>query len=359
MDLFSPLKLGALELRNRIVMAPMTRSRADSSSVPTEVMVEYYRQRASAGLIVSEGIGPSADGIGYCRTPGLYNDLQVAAWRPVLEAVHGEGGLMVAQLMHVGRVSNKLNKSAGSETVAPSAIAARGEMYTDQEGMQPFDQPRALETEEIPGLIEEYRRATENAFAAGFDAVELHCTSGYLPAQFLSTGTNHREDEYGGSVENRARFALQVLRAMVGVKGADRVGFRICPDNPFNDLKDENPLETFEYFLQQAAALDLAYLHVIRFPQGRVDNIELGRRYFADRLIANESYKYEDAQAAVTSGEVSAVSFGRHFIGNPDVVERWRSGATLAKFDLATLYTPGEEGYTSYPAIGVAITRCL
>lgn len=352
MDLFSPLKLGALELRNRIVMAPMTRSRADSSAVPTSVMVEYYRQRASAGLIISEGIGPSADGIGYCRTPGIYSAAQTAAWKPVLDAVHAEGGLMVAQLMHVGRVANVLNKPAGSETVAPSAIRARGEMYTDQEAMQPFDRPRALETAEIPDLIEEYRRATENAFAAGFDAVELHCTSGYLPAQFLSTGTNERDDEYGGSVENRARFALEALRSMVSVQGADRVGFRICPDNPFNDLEDDNPLETFEYFLEQAAALDLAYLHVIRFPQGRVDNLALGRRYFGDRLIANESYDYDQAQAAVSGGEVSAVSFARHFIGNPDVVARWRGGLALAKFDLATLYSPGPEGYTSYPQAG-------
>lgn len=349
MDLFSPLKLGALELRNRIVMAPMTRSRADTDALPTDLMVEYYRQRASAGLIISEGIGPSADGMGYCRTPGLYNQAQVAAWKPVLAAVHDQGGLMAAQLMHVGRVSSQFNKPPGSETVAPSAIQARGEMYTDQKGMQSFDEPRALETDEIAGIIEEYRQATENAFAAGFDAVELHCTSGYLPAQFLSTGTNQRGDQYGGSVENRARFALEVLRAMVSVKGPERVGLRICPDNPFNDLKDENPRETFEYLLGQASLLDLAYLHVIRFPRGRIDNIELGQRYFGDRLIANESYDFEEAQNAVATGDVSAVAFARHFIGNPDVVERWRSGAALAKFDLATLYTPGAEGYTSYP----------
>jgi len=349
MDLFSPLTLGALELRNRIIMAPMTRSRADSNAVPTPIMVEHYRQRASAGMIISEGIAPSADGIGYCRTPGLYNAAQVAAWKPVLDAVHAEGGVMVAQLMHVGRIANKLNKSPGSETVAPSAKQAKGEMYTDQAAMQPFDVPRALRMQEIDAVIEEYRRATENAFAAGFDAVELHCTSGYLPAQFLSTGTNGRSDQYGGSVENRARFALEVLGAMVGVRGADRVGIRICPDNPFNDLQDDNPQETFEYLLSQAASLNLAYLHVIRFPHGRVDNIALGQCYFGDRLIANESYDFDEAQAAVAGGAVSAVSFGRHFIGNPDVVERWQDGATLAKFDLATMYSPGAEGYTSYP----------
>ena len=349
MELFSPVKLGALALRNRIVMAPMTRSRADTNAVPTEVMVEYYRQRASAGLIISEGIAPSADGIGYCRTPGLYNAVQVAAWRRVLDAVHAEGGLMVAQIMHVGRVANKLNKPPGSATVSPSAIRARGEMYTDQAAMQPFDAPRALATGDIASLVEEYRLATENAFAAGFDAVELHCTSGYLPAQFLSTDTNRRTDEYGGPVANRARFALETLRAMASVKGADRVGFRICPDNPFNDLKDDNPQETFEYFLAEAALLDLAYLHVIRFPPGRVDNIKLGQRYFGDRLIANESYDLEQAQEAITGGEASAVSFGRHYIGNPDLVERWQQGLDLAKFDPDTLYTPGADGYINYP----------
>lgn len=352
MDLFSPLKLGALELRNRIIMAPMTRSRAHSNALPSDIMVEYYHQRASAGLIISEGIAPSADGVGYCRTPGIYSEEQVKAWQPVLDAVHGEGGLMVAQLMHVGRVSNVLNKPEGSETVAPSAIAARGEMYTDQQGMAPFDQPRALLLSEIPAVVEQYRQATENAYKAGFDGVELHCTSGYLPAQFLSTGSNQREDKYGGSVENRVRFVLEVLQAMISVSGAERVGLRICPDNPFNDLQDDNPAETFETLLAQAATLNLAYLHVIRLRSGRVDNLALGRRHFADKLIGNDSYKLEKAQAAVSSGELAAVSFGRHFIGNPDLVERWRSGQPLSQFDLATLYTSGAEGYTSYPAAG-------
>ncbi len=352
MDLFSPLKLGALEMRNRIVMAPMTRSRADVDAVPTDVMVEYYRQRAGAGLIISEGIGPSADGIGYCRTSGIYNDAQVAAWKKVLDAVHAEGGLMVAQLMHVGRVASVLNKPEGSETVAPSAIAARGEMYTDQAAMQPFDEPRALSTQEVVQIVQEYRQATRNALDAGFDAVELHCTSGYLPAQFLSTGTNQREDEYGGSVENRARFALDVLGAMCAVAGSDRVGFRICPDNPFNDLSDENPQETFDYFLDKARAHNLAYLHVIRFPKGRVDNIKLGQRHFADRLIVNESYDFEEGQEVVAAGEAGAVSYARHFIGNPDLVDRWKNGAELAKFDLSAMYTPGETGYTDYPKSG-------
>ena len=349
MDLFTPLKLGALELRNRILMAPMTRSRADVDGMPTAVMVDYYRQRASAGLIISEGIAPSADGLGYCRTPGIYNQAQIDAWLTITDAVHGEGGCMVAQIMHVGRVANALNKPVGSQTVAPSAIRARGEVYTDQQGMQPFDQPRALASEEIPAVIADYRQATENAFAAGFDGVELHCTSGYLPAQFLCSGSNKRTDGYGGSPANRVRFVLEVLQAMADVDGAHRVGMRICPDNPFNDMQDDDPQQTFEYLLQEAGSLELAYLHVMRYPQGRVDNIALGQRYFSDRLIGNESYDLEEAQQAVSAGELKAVSFGRNFIANPDLVERWQGGIELAALDLATMYTQGAEGYSSYP----------
>lgn len=349
MDLFTPLKLGALDLRNRIVMAPMTRSRAAADGLPTDIMVDYYRQRASAGMIVSEGIAPSADGLGYCRTPGIYNQAQIDRWRAITDAVHNEGGCMVAQIMHVGRVSNALNKPSGSKTVAPSAIRARGEIYTDQQGMQPFDDPHALAQKDITTAIADYRQATENAFVAGFDGVELHCTSGYLPAQFLCSGTNRRSDDYGGSVANRARFVLEVLSAMASVDGAGRIGMRICPDNPFNDMHDDDPQQTFEYLLHEASVLDLAYLHAMRYPQGRVDNIELGRRYFGDRLLGNESFSFEEAQRAVAAGELAAVSFGRNFIANPDLVERWQGGLQLSAFELATMYTPGAEGYSSYP----------
>ena len=349
MDLFSPLTLGELQLRNRVVMAPMTRSRADTDGVPSDPVATYYAQRAGAGMIITEGIAPSAEGLGYCRTPGLYSDAQVAAWRNVTDAVHAAGGTIVAQLMHVGRVASSHNKPAGAETVAPSAIRARGEMYTDAAGMQPLDEPRALALEEIPRVVEDYRLAARNAREAGFDGVELHCTSGYLPAQFLSTGSNHRDDAYGGGVENRIRFPVEVLEALVAELGCGRVGMRICPDNPFNDLQDDDPEVTFEHFLTAAAALDLAYLHVIRMPSGRVDNLALGRKYFPDRLIANESYGAEEAGNAISAGELSAVSFGRAYIANPDLVERFRSGSSLAKMDMATLYTPGPAGYTDYP----------
>lgn len=349
-DLFTPLELGRLQLRNRIVMAPMTRSRADEAGLPNALMQEYYRQRAGAGMIISEGIAPSAAGLGYCRTPGLYNAEQVAGWRRITDAVHAEGGTMVAQIMHVGRVSSHYNKPAGAGTVAPSAITAKGEIYTDAAGMQPMDAPLALAIEEIAEVVEEYRQATINAYAAGFDGVELHCTSGYLPAQFLSTGTNHRNDQYGGSVANRCRFVLEVLQAMIGVDGPGRVGMRICPDNPFNDLSDADPGETFETLLSAARAMDPAYLHVIRMPGGRVDNLGLGRAHFGERLIGNDSYTYAEAEAALANGELTAVSFGRYFIANPDLPQRWRLGKQLADFDPKTLYTQGEEGYTSYPA---------
>ncbi|MFT4519698.1 MAG: N-ethylmaleimide reductase [Halioglobus sp.] len=353
LDLFTPVKLGALELRNRIVMAPMTRSRADKNAVPTDVMVDFYGQRASAGLIVSEGIAPSGDGLGYCRTPGIYNEGQIKAWRKVTDVVHERGGCIVAQIMHVGRVSNALNKPAGFETVAPSAITAMGEVYTDEQNMQPLEAPRALETGEIVDVVEQYRQATENAYAAGFDGVELHCTSGYLPAQFLCSGTNQRTDEYGGGPANRARFVIEVLQAMASVNGAGRVGMRICPDNPFNDLHDEDPQHTFEYLLAEVEALNLAYLHVIRMPKGRVDNIELGQRYFGDRLIGNDSYSLQEAQQSVRGGELTAVSFARHFIANPDLVERWQGGRDLSPMDPTKLYTPGAEGYSDYPCVDV------
>ena len=357
-DLFSEGRVGRLSMRNRVVMAPMTRSRAGAADEPTDAMVDYYRQRASAGLVVTEGIYPSADGKGYCRTPGLVTPAQVAGWKRVTEAVHAEGGTIVAQLMHCGRVTHVDNKDPDSETVAPSAIRARGDMYTDTRGMQPFSEPRALATEEVPGVIAEYARATELAYEAGFDGVEAHCASGYLPAQFLSTGTNRRDDAWGGSLERRLRFPLEMLEAMAGVDGADRVGFRICPGNPFNDLSDDDPVETFEAFLAATNALGLAYCHVIRLnsiPSAPdIDNVALARRAFDGPLIVNDSYDLEEARAVVADGTAAAVSFARAYIGNPDLVERFRQGAPLARFDPKRLYSPGPEGYSDYPTLAEA-----
>lgn len=349
-ELFDPLVLGRLQLSNRIVMAPMTGSRADEDDCVGDMHVEYYRQRATAGLIVTEGTQPSVNGKGYCRTPGIYKGSQVQAWRRVTDAVHAEGGSIVLQLMHCGRVAQADNKAAGAETVAPSAVSARGKMYTEG-GMKAFSAPRALHLEEIPQVIEEYRRATFNAYDAGFDGVELHATSGYLPAQFLSTGTNHRHDAYGGSLPNRLRFVTETIEALSSVDGADRVGVRICPGNPFNDLSDENPEQTFAALLKRLSPMGLAYLHVIRMPSVGIDNIALAHKYFSGSLVLNESYSYTEACTAVERGTGAAVSFGRPFIANPDLVRRFQEGAPLNSLDPATLYTAGAAGFTDYPCL--------
>ncbi len=354
-ELLSPLTLGALELRNRVVMAPMTRSRAGVDDAPTPLMADYYRQRASAGLIISEGIYPSFDGKGYVRTPGMVTNAQVNGWRVVTDAVHEEGGTIVAQLMHCGRVCAAVNKPDDAETVAPSAIAARGNMYTDVAGMVPFAQPRALTLDEVRAVVAEYGLAARLAMVAGFDGVELHGTSGYLPAQFLSTGSNHRTDTYGGSVENRVRFAREALAAIIAEVGADRTGLRVCPGNPFNDLHDDDVEETFTT-LFRALPSKLAYLHVLRrnpasIAPGEVpvDNIALAKEHFSGPLILNDSYSGVEANDAIANGVGDAVSFARHFIGNPDLVERFRTGAELARFNPKAMYTPGPEGYTDYP----------
>jgi len=350
--LFEPTTLGAIEIKNRVVMAPMTRSRAGAGDAPTALHAEYYSQRASAGLIISEGTQPSPNGKGYARTPGLHSEAQVAGWTKVVDAVRAAGGNIVVQLMHCGRIASRYNKDDDAETVAPSALQAKGQMYTDAKGMVDFDVPRALRTVEIAGVIDEYRQATANAYRAGFAGVELHCTSGYLPAQFLSTGTNQRDDRYGGSVENRIRFVVETLEAMGSVDGMNRIGMRICPGNPFNDLSDEDPAGTFAALLNAVNKLGLAYLHVIRMPTGPLDNIALANRHFDGPLIVNDSYDFAEANETVCSGAATAVSFARHFIGNPDLVERFTSGAELAGFDLKTLYTPGPAGYTDYPRAG-------
>ncbi len=348
--LFEPLQLGALKLANRIVMAPMTRSRAAPGDLPNDLMVDYYRQRASAGLIITEGAAPSRHGIGYCRTPGLYNDAQMQAWRKITDAVHAAGGLIAVQLMHCGRIGSHFNKAADAEAVAPSALRAAGQVFTDAAGMQKQDLPRALERDEIPRVIDEYAQATRLALAAGFDAVELHCTSGYLPMQFLAANSNQRSDDYGGSLENRARFALETLAAMVATAGGGQVGLRICPGNPFNDVIDPDPAATYATLLAGVAPLQLAWLHVIRSPLGDFDAFACARQHFDGNLILNDGFDGLSAAQALRQRQGAAISFGRHFIANPDLVRRWREQLPLAAFDARTLYTPGAQGYSDYPA---------
>lgn len=347
--LFEPVRLGELELRNRIVMAPMTRSRADARAVPTAEMVEYYRQRAGAGLIVAEGTAPSANGLGYCRTPAIYSAEQIAAWKVVTQAVHDAGGTVVLQLMHVGRAASSYNKPQGAETVAPSALRARTQLFTDAVGLVDADEPRALALEEIAGVVEEYRRAALNAREAGFDGVELHCTSGYLPMQFMASGSNLRTDAYGGSAANRVRFPAEVLAAMAAAIGPGRVGFRMCPGNAYNDIADADPAATAAALCAAVEPLGLAYLHIMRSPVPGLDAFDLAHRHCSSGLILNDGFDGASATAALEAGQGEAVSFARHFIANPDLVERLRHGRALAGFDRKTLYTPGERGYSDYP----------
>lgn len=346
--LFEPLRLGDLHLRNRIVMAPMTRNRASADGVPGELMAEYYGQRGDAGLIVAEGTWPSAAGQSYCRQPGIATPAQIAAWKRVTDAVHARGGLIVLQIMHGGRIGSRHIKAEGIETVAPSALQAAGEVVTDSAGLQPYEMPRALSTEEVRAIVQEHAQAARNAREAGFDGVELHGTSGYLPMQFLSSGTNQRSDEYGGGAANRARFAFECLREMANAIGAGRVGLRLNPGNTYNDTHDEDSAATHAELMRQAETLDLAYLHVMRAPMPELDAFALARMHFGERLILNDGLGPESADAVLRAYPGAALSFARHFIGNPDLVERLRAGQPLSRFDRKTLYTPGATGYTSY-----------
>ncbi len=347
-SLFNPVQLGGLNLANAIVMAPMTRSRANLDDTVSDLHVTYYGQRASAGLIISEGVHPSPNGKGYCRTPGIYNQAQIAAWREVTDTVHAGGGLIACQLMHCGRVGHPDNKAVATRTLAPSAIIANAEIFTEQ-GMQAMIAPEGMSLADIDATIEDYKQAAINARAAGFDAIELHFTSGYLPAQFLSTGTNQRQDDYGGSLTNRLRFPLALVKACSDAIGADRVGVRVCPGNPFNDLSDDDPRETFTALFQSLNDKHLAWLHVIRMDSTGIDNVALANEHYHGNIIVNDSYGYEEAGAVIANKQAKAVSFGRKFIANPDLVDRFKHGQALNKIDFSTLYTPGAKGFNDYP----------
>lgn len=341
-------KLGDISVANRVVMAPMTRNRAEADGTPNNLMRDHYAQRASAGLIVAEGTWPVATGQAYNRQPGIETAKHIQGWRAVTDAVHQQGGSIVLQIMHAGRIGSHHIKGAGVATVAPSAIAARGEVYTDSAGMQPFDMPTELTTAEVWQVIEEHRQAAVNALEAGFDGVELHCTSGYLPMQFLCSDSNQRNDEFGQTVQGRAKFAAECLRAMASVFGAGRVGLRMNPGNRFNDTKDESPAESHLALLAAVADLDLAYLHMMRAPIESIDAFKMGREAFNGALIINDGFSPKSATQAVEDGQAEAVSFARHYVANPDLVNRIASELPLAKFDRNTLYTPGAAGYTDY-----------
>jgi N-ethylmaleimide reductase len=347
--LFTPIQVGRYTLPNRLVMAPMTRSRSDEAGVPSDLVATYYEQRADAGLIIAEGTFPSAMGKGYVRTPGIYTDEQVAAWKKVTNAVHAKGGKIFLQIMNCGRISHPSMLPNNAQPIAPSAIKAAGQSWTGA-GMEDFVTPRELTTDEVSGVIGEYRLATRRALEAGFDGVELHTASGYLPEQFLSSDTNQRKDKYGGSVENRARFVLDALKEMIAEAGADRVGIKISPEMNFNDISDANPQETYTYLVEQLAPLNLAYLHVALFG-AKTDYHALLRPLFKGAYLMGSGLDKAKAEQVLESNQADATVFGGAFLANPDLVERFKQNAPLNTPNKDTFYSPGAEGYTDYPTL--------
>ncbi len=368
LNLLSPFKLGPYNLPNRLVMAPLTRNRAGVGNAPTQINATYYAQRASAGLIISEASQISPQGLGYPNTPGIYSQAQIDGWKLVTDAVHERGGHIFLQLWHVGRISHPLLQPEGALPVAPSAIAPEGTASTFA-GPKPFVTPRALETEEIPTIIEQYRQGAENALAAGFDGVEIHSANGYLLDQFIEDGTNHRTDQYGGSIENRARLVLEVTEAVTKVWGAERVGIRLSPGGIFNSISDSNRVATFSYVVNALNAFNLAYLHLIE-PRINTDALsgwakndgtvdaaqpDLSSRYFRSifqrPIIASGGYDQKLGNAAIANGTADLIAYGRWFISNPDLPERFAVNAPLNPYDRASFYGGDEKGYIDYPAL--------
>jgi N-ethylmaleimide reductase len=348
--LFTSYQLGPIHLGNRLVMAPMTRSRALDGNVPNPLATTYYTQRASAGLIITEATQVSPQGVGYIRTPGIHSAEQVAGWKQITDAVHGAGGKMILQLWHVGRISHP-DFHGGALPVAPSAVAADGEVFTAK-GPQKMVMPRALHLDEIPGIVEQFRKGAENAKAAGFDGVELHGANGYLLDQFTRDGTNKRTDAYGGSIENRARFPLEVTKAVADVWGPERVGYRISPTGAFNSMADSNPQRTFSYLTEQLNKLGIAFLHVVDpVADGAKRMSPLLRPKFDRTYVVNGGFDLEAADAAIRNGDADLVAFGVPFLANPDLPERYQAKAPLNAPDQATFYAGEAKGYTDYPAL--------
>ncbi|HTV30978.1 MAG TPA: alkene reductase [Xanthobacteraceae bacterium] len=357
-DVFSPFRLGPLALPNRIVMAPMTRNRAGPGNVPTVLNATYYGQRAGAGLIVAEASQVSPQGLGYPGTPGIHSTEQIAGWRLVTDAVHAAGGQIFLQLWHVGRISHPSLQPDGALPLAPSAIAPAGQAWT-LDGMKPYVTPRALETDEIPGIVAQYRQGAANAKAAGFDGVEVHAAHGYLLDQFLRDKTNRRADKYGGSAENRARLVVEVMEAVAGEWGGDRTGVHLSPTNlAFNDISDSDPAQTFSTAVRALDRVGLAYLHLVE--PGPADPIGAGPRLDAaffrplwrSALVVNKAYDLDRANAVLRSGAADLVSFATLFIANPDLPERFRRGAPFNPPERKTYYGGSAKGYTDYPALG-------
>ncbi len=351
--LFTTITLGKLQLNNRIVMAPMTRSRA-VGNIPNELMEKYYRMRAGAGLIITEGASPSPNGLGYARIPGMFSDAQVQGWKKVTEGVHQAGGRIFVQLMHTGRVSHPANLAADAKVLAPSAVAAPDQMWTDDGGMQPHPVPAAMTEAEITQTIAEYANASKKAVEAGFDGVELHGANGYLIDQFLNTASNNRNDRWGGNIENRIRFAVEVAKATVASIGADRIGIRISPYGAFNGMTPDADMDAlYMRLVEELNKLGLVYIHVVDHSSMGAPEVspELKakiRAAFKGRYILSGGYDAARANADLSENRGDLVAFGRPFISNPDLVKKLENGAALTAPDFSTFYTPGEKGYTDY-----------
>ncbi|WP_024513788.1 alkene reductase [Bradyrhizobium sp. Tv2a-2] len=355
-NLFEPFKLGPITLPNRLVMAPLTRNRAlPPGMVPSPLAVDYYGQRASAGLLVTEASQISQQGQGYQDTPGIFSREQVAAWRRVTDRVHERGGHIFIQLWHVGRISHTALQANGAAPVAPSALRAKGKTFVNGT-FADVSEPRALELSEIPGIIDDFKRATANAREAGFDGVEVHGANGYLLDQFAKDGANKRTDAYGGSIENRAKLMLEVTKAVVGEIGAERTGIRISPVTPANDISDSNPQPLFDYIVDHLNVLKLVYIHVIEGATGGPRDIAPFdyaslRKRFSGAYVANNGYDFELATKVLAAGAADLIAFGKPFISNPDLVERLKRGAPLNAWDKNTFYGGGAKGYTDYPTL--------
>ncbi len=357
--LLEPYRLGPTTLPNRLVMAPLTRNRAVEGLVPSPLAIEYYGQRASAGLLVTEASQVSQQGQGYQDTPGIYSKEQVAGWRKVTKRVHERGGRIFIQIWHVGRISHTSLQPNGGAPVAPSAIRAKGKTFVGGT-FTDISEPRALELEEIPGIIESFRRGTVNALEAGFDGVEIHGANGYLLDQFAKDGTNKRSDAYGGSIENRARLMLEVASVVAAEAGPERTGIRISPVTPSNDVSDSNPQPLFDHIVDRLNALKLVYLHVIEGATGGARDIapfDYGslRKRFSGAYVANNGYDFELAGKVLAANAADLIAFGKPFIANPDLVERLKRGAPLNVPDKATFYGGDAKGYTDYPALNEAL----
>ncbi len=354
--LYSQASLGPLTLKNHLVMAPMTRNRA-TGNIPNALMMEYYAQRSSAGLIVTEGASPSPNGLGYPRIPGIFSPDQVNGWKQITDAVHAKGAKIFIQFMHCGRIAHPLNLPAGARVLAPSAVAAAGEMYTDAEGMKPLPVPQAMTEADIKTTIEEFAQAAKNAVSAGFDGIELHSANGYLLEQFIRPNTNRRTDGYGGPIEKRARFILEVAEAAIRAIGKDKVGMRLSPYGVFNDMPPYDTMETdYTYLAQQLNARGLVYLHLVdHSPMGAPpvpDSIKTAcRKEFKRTLILSGGYDAARAESDLAAGKCDLIAVGRPFLSNPDLVERWKRSAEVNAPDMTTFYTPGPKGYTDYPTL--------